>query len=84
MKYQITIVEKLQYRKTITVDVPDHLTEQEFETLLDRAEKRSMNASDVPLVMENWGIITLEQDGIEDYSGPDDAEIEIEEYEELN
>ena len=83
-KYEISFVERLEFRKSMMVELPENMPEQDLENAMDRIEKRSgtISANDLPYIFESYGIKPTEWHSLDDYSSPDQSEIEIDEYHE--
>jgi hypothetical protein len=81
-KAKIEVEEKLVYRRTIYVNVPDDMSDSEIERILTRAEKEEF-LSDFMYVLDANGIVA--PDGFDDdLSSPWDSEVECLEYEFVN
>lgn len=81
-KAVIEIEEKLSYRRRIDVLVPDHMTEDELEAALDRAELQD-SISDFIYVLRDYGI-ECPKGYDDDLSSPDHSEVECDYYEFLD
>jgi hypothetical protein len=77
-RVKLSVEEKLRYRRTIFVDVPDEMDEKEIERILDKAQKQEY-LSDFMYVLDANGIEN--PDGYDDdLQSPWDSEVECDEY----
>ena len=81
-KYEIQIREQLTYRKQAIVEVPDTMTDSEFERVLDSLERSADSSNDMRFVADRYGVKVVINNP-DDWSSPDYSEVEIEEYDEL-
>lgn len=76
----IEVEEVVKFQREIRIDVPDNVTEEEFDKVLSKVERMyQLSASDIPLVISSNipGTVQYAND-LEDFSSPSSTEIEIE------
>lgn len=79
-RVEISIEEKVRYTSSIVFEVPDDFDEKKLNLMLDELERKSESTIDVARLLEKSGFKVLEKVESFPYS-PDDAEIEIFDYE---
>jgi hypothetical protein len=82
MKTKIVVEEVLTYRREMVVDVPSEIDEEEFDSLLDVAQKKANRMGDIGSILD-----VLEQHDCkvveypdDDLGSPDSSEFEITDY----
>lgn len=78
-KVEIAIEEKLTYHRNMKIEVPEDMTEKTLNEILDAAQNRAQSSSDIPLILEKFGVKTIVHPD-ESFSSPWDVEIEITDY----
>ncbi|WP_240416706.1 hypothetical protein [Paenibacillus periandrae] len=76
-KVTMNVKEKLTYTREIEVQIPDEMTEEQFEALCIKME-RSEDLDSALHVLEKIGIIIGPYD--KDMNSPDDGEVEVFEF----
>jgi hypothetical protein len=78
MKVRITVEETLRYQEEIIVEQPENMTDEEFENILEEAERRNRDGTtgDLAFELEEYGL------KIVDYSksfpdSPRDVDLEV-------
>lgn len=78
-KYKLSIEETLKYNREMIIEVPDEMSESEFNKILDKVQRKTESADDISYALEKLNIEVI-QDVDSDLSSPSYQEIEIEEY----
>lgn len=75
----IVVQEKFTYTREIEIEVPDEMSERDFERLLTYVEQRSQSAGDLVHELRRRGIEQNEP-WDDDMRSPDEVEVECTEY----
>lgn len=79
MKANLSIQETLSYRRTVKVELPDEMDENDFENLLDWIEKEPLvSVIDYLKHLERNGITIIEKPS-DDPASPYDVKVECDE-----
>jgi hypothetical protein len=80
-KVRISIEENLRYQREMIIEVPDDMTEDKLNTILDKSQRRAQSAGDIPYIVESLNKdIKIVECPDEDLSSPWDSEIEIDDF----
>lgn len=81
-KIKLEIEETLRYDRSMIIEVPESISEDELDTILDRAE-RAFGSQDVSNILSRAGIKVLNEPD-SDPSSPKTVELEITDITEMD
>lgn len=81
---KLGISEKLSYHREMIIAIPDDMSIDEFDKLLDKAQSQADSSGDLPYVLERLNKnVKVTRSPDQDFSSPWNSDIEIDEFEEL-
>jgi hypothetical protein len=80
-KVRVSIQEILRYQRSMVIEIPDDMSEDKLNNILDKAQRKAQQAVDVMYIVEDLSddINVLEVPD-EDMSSPWDSEVEIDDF----
>jgi hypothetical protein len=80
-KVRVSIQEVLRYQRQVIIEIPDDMSEDKLNNILDKCQRKAQAASDVPFIIEdlNDDINVLEIPD-ESMDSPWDSEVEIDDF----
>jgi hypothetical protein len=84
-KVRLSIEETLRFQRQMIIEIPDDMTEDKLNNILDKAQRKAQSSSDLPFIIEDLNDqISVFQAPDENIDSPWDTDIEIDDFDYIN